>query len=82
MSSEMELRYLLPSLDCSPTTSPRAQFLDRLTILPTNIDRWEGFSRYGRSPSLFRADRDGGALWMRRGSRLVRWPQLKIVDEA
>ena len=49
-------------------------FLDRLTILPTDTDRWDGFSRYLLcSSGRWRADRDGG-------SRLLLCPQSEIVD--
>jgi len=66
---------------CLPAwTAPQPPLLglDRLTILPTDIDRWEGFSRYGRTHSLFWV---GCARWMGRGSRLVRCPQSDIVGE-
>ena len=33
------------------------------------------------SSTRWMADRDGGTRWMGRGSRLVRCPQLEIVDE-
>ena len=40
-----------------------ADFLYRLVILPT-VNRWEGFSRYGRTPSLFVPVRGGGRVVM------------------
>jgi len=41
MSSDVAPRYLPPNLNCSHHLSSGAGFLDRLTILPTDVDRWE-----------------------------------------
>jgi hypothetical protein len=80
MSSEGAPRYLPPSLDCSPSTD----FLYRLTILPTDVDRWAFHNTDAPllcSGARWREDGDGGARWMGRGSRLVRCPQSEIVDD-
>jgi hypothetical protein len=48
-----------------------ADFLDRLIILPTDVDRWAFHDTDARllcSGARCRADRYGGARWMSRGS--------------
>ena len=55
-ASQSQLLPHLPSLG--------ADFLYRLVILPTDVDRWEDFSRYGRTPSLFVPVRGGGRVVM------------------
>ena len=86
MSSEVALRYLPPSLNCSPTTSPRAQiscivspFSPPMSIAGRAFH--DADARLPFSSVRWRADRDGVARWMGRGSRLVRCPHSEIVDE-
>ena len=56
LASQSQLLLHFPSLG--------ADFLYRPVILLTNVDRWEGFSRYGRTPSLFVPVRGGGRVVM------------------
>ena len=86
MSSEVAPHYLSPSLDCAPTTSPWAQsswivspFSRPMSIVEQAFRDTD--ARLLCSGARWTADRDGGTRWMDRGSRLVRCPQLEIVDE-
>ena len=85
MSSEMAPHYLPPSLDCSPTTSPRAQIsciVSPFSRLMTILGRaFHDTDAQFCSGARWREDRDGGARRMGRRSRLVRCPQSEIVDE-
>ena len=86
MSSKGAPRYLPPSLDCSPTTSPGAQsfwivspFSRSISIVGRAFH--DADPRFLCSGLGWRADGDGGTRWMGRGSRLIRCPQAEIVDE-
>ena len=84
MSSEVAPHYLLPSLDCSITTSPRAQISwivssSSLPMLIAGRAFHDADARLLFSRARWKAGRDGDARWMGRGSRLARCPHSETI---
>ena len=84
MPSEVAPHYF-PSLDCSLTTSPPAQIFWIFSSFsrPMSIvgRAFHDTDPHLRSGVRWRDDRDRGARWIGRGSRLVRCPQSETLDE-